>query len=54
MKRPSVELVRFISFDKAESYRRRGYKVAPHPHGNHKRFGMIASKPAKPKKRGRR
>jgi hypothetical protein len=47
MKRPAVEIVRFIPFEKAAAYRRRGFTVAPHPHGNHRRFGLIASKPAK-------
>lgn len=53
MKRPLIELVRLIPFDEAESYRRRGWKLSRHDRGNHQRFGLIASKPVKPKKRGR-
>lgn len=56
MKRPSVEIVRFIPFDKAESYRKRGYTIATHAHGAHRGYGLIASKPAPKakKKRGKR
>jgi hypothetical protein len=54
MQRPAIELVRLIPFDKADSYRRRGWKVSPHDRGAHRKYGVIASKPVKPKKRTRK
>jgi hypothetical protein len=54
MNRPAIEVVRFIPHDQADSYRRRGWKVSAHDRGAHRKYGVIASKPVKPKKRTRK